>query len=55
VIYQLPTGSLPLDANFIKAYAGSDANASTAANKSVADPAGNDIDSTANTAVGPIY
>jgi hypothetical protein len=54
VILSLPAGSLPLDSEFIKAYAGNDSNAPTGANTTVADPAGNNIDSSANTAVGPI-
>lgn len=58
VILSMPAGAIPLDSNFIKVYVGTDSDAtSTAASigKVVADPAGNNIDTTANTAVGPIY
>jgi hypothetical protein len=55
VILQMPAGSLPLDAEFVKVYAGNDNNASSAASKTISDPAGNTVDITANTAVGPIF
>lgn len=50
VIIDLPEGSLPLDAEFIKVLAGTDDDSN-----SVADPAGNNVMGTARDRVGPIY
>lgn len=54
VILSLPAGALPLEANFLKVYVGSDNNAEAGARKSVSDPAGNAISTSDNVQVGPI-
>lgn len=52
VILTLPPGALPLDANALKVYAGSDSGAPGGGNQAVGDPAGNVL--TDNAKTGPI-
>lgn len=54
VVLTLDTNSLPLDANYIKVYAGSDTYASSSTGKSVADPAGNPVSASGTAQVGAI-
>lgn len=53
VIIRMPVGALPLDANVIKVYAGSDNGAPEAAGQSITDPAGNSVQD--NVQSGPIF
>lgn len=50
VVIDMPAGSLPLDADFIKVLAGTDADS-----QSVADPAGNKMAASGREQIGPIY
>lgn len=54
VILDLPAGALPLAANFIKVYVGSDDNAPGRAGRTVTDPAGNPVATNGRTMSGSI-
>lgn len=55
VIFEMPAGSFPLDADFLKVFAGGDDDTTASDNDVVTDPAGNALDTGANAQVGPIF